>query len=131
MKIDWDASYKIGHVEIDEQHQELFSLINEFLAATAKPELIACAMSMFKYTREHFTFEEAIMREIGYPSIKHHINQHNVLISRLNAIAEDIANDTLDKTHLSSFLSSWLVEHIGGSDTKLSTYIHLRKILAP
>lgn len=126
MTILWEERYKVGNSEIDVQHQELFVLINEFLAANGKSPLIACAMRLFKYTREHFAFEEALMKEIGYPAISHHVEQHNILISRLNTIAEDVASDTLDKVNLTSFLSSWLLDHIGKSDAKLSAYIKLR-----
>lgn len=126
MTIVWEERYKVGNAEIDSQHQELFTLINEFLGVSGKPALTACAMRLFKYTRKHFTFEEAIMKEIGYPAISHHVEQHNILISRLSLIAEDITSDSLDKAHLSTFLSSWLVDHIAKSDARLSAYIKLK-----
>lgn len=126
MAILWEERYKVGNSEIDVQHQELIVLTNEFLAANGKRQLIACAMRLFKYTREHFAFEEGIMREIGYPAISHHVEQHNILISKLSAIAEDIASDRLDKVNLTFFLSSWLLDHIGKSDAKLAAYVKLR-----
>ena len=83
-------------------------------------------MRLFKYTREHFTHEENLMRDIGYPSIREHINQHNDLLSKLNNVAQNIANDTLDKQDLSAFLGHWLLNHIGTSDAELAGYLRLK-----
>ena len=51
--------------------------------------------------------------------------QHNELLSKLNGIAENIANDTLDKPDLESFLSHRLLNHIGSADAELAGYIRL------
>jgi hemerythrin len=127
MTILWKNAYKIGHEQIDAEHQELFGLVNKFLAADEQGELTLCAMRMFKYTREHFTHEEDLMRDIGYPSIRDHVKQHNELLSRLNSVAESIANNTLDKPGLSAFLAHWLLNHIGTSDAELAGYLRLKE----
>ena len=125
MSIRWTDTYKSGHEQIDAEHQQLFELVNQFLQASDKGSLTLNAMGMFKYTREHFTHEEDLMRELGYPNIRDHVRQHNELLSRLNGIAENIANDTLDKPDLASFLSHWLLNHIGSADAELAGYIRL------
>lgn len=127
MTILWKSAYEIGHEKIDAEHQQLFELINRFLAAEGQGALTMCAMSLFKYTREHFTHEEGLMRDIGYPSIREHIQQHNDLLSELNHIAESIANNTLDKSQLSAFLVPWLLNHIGKSDAELAGYLRLKE----
>jgi hemerythrin len=126
MTIRWIDAYKIGHEQIDAEHQELFKLVNQFLLANDKGSLTLSAMGMFKYTREHFTHEEDLMHDLGYPSIRDHVGQHNDLLSRLNGIAENIANDTLNKPDLESFLSHWLLNHIGSADAELAGYIRLQ-----
>lgn len=128
MTIHWKDAYTIGHEIIDAEHQQLFELVNQFLDANDKGSRTLSAMGMFKYTREHFTHEEDLMREIGYPSIRDHIGQHNEMLSRLNDIAESIANDTLDKPELESFLSHWLRSHIGSADARLASYILLQTV---
>ena len=125
MTITWGDAYKIGDAEIDAQHEELFGLINKFLAATDRQELTMGAMTLFKYTREHFTHEESLMRRIGYPAISAHVEQHNELISRLNAVAQTIANETFKKSELEAFLRDWLLHHVGTSDAKLAKFIEL------
>lgn len=126
MALHWQDSYKISDADIDAQHQKLFELVNSFLTATDKVGLTLGAMSMFKYTREHFTHEESLMRTLKYPATKAHVEQHNALISRLNAVADSIYKDTLARSDLESFLSDWLVQHIENSDAKLAAYIKLQ-----
>jgi hemerythrin len=126
MTLEWNESYAIGNAEIDAQHQNLFDQINQFLEAPDKASLTRCAMHLFKYTREHFTHEEAMMARIQYPARQAHIQQHNDLISRLNEVAESIANDTLDRVSLEFFLTDWLLKHIGTADARLATYVALQ-----
>ena len=126
MTIPWHDSYKIGDADIDAQHRELFGRINKFLAADDRAGLTACAMSLFQYTREHFSFEEAAMRRVAYPAVAAHIAEHNALLSRLNEVADSIGKDTLDRLELEEFLSDWLFSHIGTSDARLAVYLTAR-----
>ena len=126
MTLQWQDSYKIGDADIDAQHQQLFNLVNTFLAATDKAGLTLGAMSMFKHTREHFAHEESLMRKLKYPAIKAHVAQHNALLSRLNAVADSIYKDTLDRADLEAFLSDWLAQHLATSDAKLAAYVKLQ-----
>lgn len=130
MKLAWKDAYKIGCPEIDAQHKEIFIHARAFLDAQGKAALTAGAMTLYQYTRKHFSHEEALMREVGYPSIAAHTEQHNHLISRLNIVAKSIASDTLEKSDLEAFLAFWLLNHIGGEDVKLAKYIELAQVPA-
>jgi hemerythrin len=127
MTLAWNNTYKIGNTEIDAQHKELFARANEFLLARDKASLTRSTMGFFKYTREHFSHEEDLMRAVNYPFAVDHIAQHNELISKLNLIAENVANGTLDRISVETFLSNWLLSHIGASDTKLAAYAALQQ----
>lgn len=125
MSLNWNDSYRVGDADIDAQHQELFVRANKFLSASDKAGLMASAMSLFKYTREHFAHEESLMKRIGYPSMSAHVQQHDELIRKLNLTAQRIADETLDTQHLEAFLHDWLLNHIGASDTKLAEFVKL------
>jgi hemerythrin-like metal-binding protein len=126
MSLEWMDGYKIGHDEIDSQHEELFRLANNFLNAKDKVRLTECAMGLFRYTRTHFQHEEDLMKRIGYPAIEMHLAQHTELISLLSDVANNIADESLDMQDLEFFLSAWLIGHIGSSDAKLAAYVGLR-----
>ncbi len=126
MSLEWNNAYKIGNVEIDAQHQEIFRLANNFLNATNKGSLSVCAMGFFKHTREHFKHEEDLMKSLNYPGLKEHLVQHSELISLLNDVAKSIADDSLEMTDLEAFLSAWLLGHIGTFDKSLAAYAKLQ-----
>jgi hemerythrin len=127
MPVQWKDAYKVGDVEIDQQHQEIFKKANAFLEASDSATLTECAMGFFHYTREHFSHEESLMRELHFPAIAGHIQQHNDLIERLNRIAADISKKELTHKDLESFLNDWLLVHIRAYDTKLAAYISAKK----
>lgn len=123
MPIEWTDSYCLGHADIDGQHQMLFKMVNRLLAATEKASLTNAIAKLFEYAREHFTHEETIMQAIGYPHIAAHVEQHNTLLSKLNNVAELIANYTFDVANFKSFLSAWLINHIETLDAQLVSFI--------
>ncbi len=123
MSLEWNDAFKIGNVEIDAQHQQLFSRVNDFLAAKTKAKLTACAMEMFRYTREHFAHEESLMKSLKYPALADHLAQHNDLLSLLSEVAGNIAKDTINCDDLEAFLSHWLLGHIATSDQSLAFYV--------
>lgn len=118
----WRDSYSIGNASIDAEHKQLFKLADAFFNADDHLKKTDCAIRLFKYTREHFEHEEQLMRDMGYPEFLAHAQQHTQLISRLNEVAEKIANDTLSSAELKTFLTAWLVGHIVTFDTRLSVY---------
>ena len=123
MAIDWLDSYCLGHPEIDAQHQTLFELVNRLLAATEKASLTDAIVKLVEYTRAHFAHEETLMLAIGYPHTVVHVDQHLTLLSKLNNVAELIANYTFDVATFKSFLSAWMLNHIETLDAQLVTFI--------
>ncbi len=126
MSLEWKDSYEVGHHEIDAQHQVLYELANKFLNASDKISSANSGMSLYKYTRGHFKYEENLMKKLGYPEMEMHIAQHTDLISLLNEVAENVADESLSMQDLEAFLSAWLIDHISSSDTKLAFYVQLQ-----
>ena len=119
----WKDEYQIGVDEVDQQHQFLFRLINETLKCNERAALQLCLVKLYKYTREHFNAEEAIMKKIGYEDYKQHQKQHNVLISTLNKKSSLALEDPTKRPELDSFLVSWLIVHIMGQDMPIGDFL--------
>ncbi len=126
MQIEWKDGYKLGDAVIDEQHQHLFALANAFLAAKDSDAQTQCAMRLYKHTREHFGHEERLMRELHFPDYQAHVDSHNQLISRLNAVSDTIAKGSLTEQDVQAFMTDWALHHIPLSDAKLSQYLATR-----
>ena len=123
MAIAWIDSYVIGDPVVDAQHQQLFKLANRFLDAKDKGALTLCAMELYKYTREHFQYEEALMRKFSFPDHKAHMEGHNRLIARLNLVGNSIENNTLNMQELEEFITDWALYQIPNEDAKLASYV--------
>ena len=131
MPIQWNSSYSIGDADIDSDHQELFRLANSLITAKSRKDQTVCAMALYRYTHYHFKREERLMKMLNYPERHDHFGQHEVLIARLNAIAELIAEGTMDADAIKEFMNFWLLTHIKMSDTKLASHIEKQAALVP
>lgn len=123
MDIRWDPRYAIGDALIDAEHQALVELAREFAAATAQKDLQRLTMQLYKYTREHFAHEEALMREINYPYYNAHADQHNTMLTRLNDVSARIAKNEHHREAIEAWISEWVVQHIARADAMLIGYV--------
>ena len=123
MKLEWKDSYKIGDAEVDRHHQYLFELTNEFMAVDGLTNLRGLLMLLYKHTREHFEAEEAVMRKLKVPSLQAHIEWHNAMITRLNAISLSIQSDTLREQDLVNLMTEWAQTHILVQDAELAQFL--------
>jgi hemerythrin len=126
MAIEWDDSYRIDDDEINHQHQTLFRYVNDFLSATSSAEMTLCVIHLFKYTRQHFAYEEELMRKVGFPHYEQHLRMHDRLVSRLGALGDSIVQSTMDRAELEVFISDWALGHIPNADAQLARYLRER-----
>jgi hemerythrin len=68
----WKDSYATGYHKIDNQHKELFGMINELhksiLAGKDKDIHLDILNQLSRYIVNHFSLEESIMLIMNYPS---------------------------------------------------------------
>ena len=67
MPLEWKDAYRLGHAELDSQHEHLFQMVNLLENAHTAQEIKPLLMQLFKHTREHFELEESEMRKAGFP----------------------------------------------------------------
>jgi hemerythrin-like metal-binding protein len=123
----WRSAYKIGDAEIDAQHQSLFNKANALLASIDDPMLDACAAALYDGICEHIQHEETQMRNINYPALDRHVQQHHELLISLNEILENIDNANLSKRRLEWFISDLFLAHIKLYDTQVAAFVHARR----
>jgi hemerythrin len=82
---------------------------------------------MIDYTDFHFSAEEKVMADQGYPELEDQQQQHAEFKATLDNILldlrEDGPTDELAKS-INVFLLNWLINHIKGSDQKLGAYLN-------
>jgi hemerythrin len=116
-----------GIRQIDVQHQELVSMINEMDAAHANGQSTAALDDILPrltvYALFHFGEEEVLLAQVseGTPFAEHHLQEHRnfeIEVQRLIASRSQQSDHDLAEV-LTLFLSDWLVLHITGTDRAL------------
>ncbi len=125
--INWDESLSVKMDDIDQQHQKLFNLINDVHQAmsTGKGnEIMGRIMGeLLKYTKDHFSYEEKMLKRIGYPKLVEHQKVHVYLTDQVNQLYEKIkTGKPLSPVSVSNFLKDWLKSHILKVDMHYSRY---------
>lgn len=116
----------IGVEKIDNEHRELFRIINE------TQELLENQILNDKYDRiretverlgayaeEHFRHEEEYMEEIRHPELELQKRQHLFFCDKINGLTSSFASDNEQQAVLEDllkYLVTWLYRHIISSD---------------
>ena len=108
----WENKYSVGDSKIDNQHKEMFKLGNGLPEVLNAQEINPIIMRLYKYTREHFSLEEEMMKSIKFPLLAEHITLHEDLISKLNKISSSPFNSDKEVLRFKQFVYGWLIEHI-------------------
>jgi hemerythrin-like metal-binding protein len=119
--IKWNDGYSVGIETIDNQHRELFNLINVFYngisAKLGKQAILKAIIDLEKYTVVHFSFEEFMMKQSGYPFIEEHIKEHQAFIETVADFRKRYENDRLLLSlEVSGFIRKWINSHIMNTD---------------
>ncbi len=129
-EIKWDDSLSVGVDLIDEQHKMLIQKIKDMSEAVATSrgleKILQTLEFMIDYTEFHFGTEEKHMKELDYPRIETHIQQHKEFVSTLNHMVEDFEEDGATEalsTSINTYLINWLIKHIKSIDLKFGEFL--------
>lgn len=139
MLYEWRDCYSVGYAPIDDQHQKLFSISNELTDAALssnganETDLMKIIDELLNYVRDHFSEEEALMRQSGVPDIAGHILVHNAFLIEILNLENRVRTGDAGEIHavavaLPELVGGWLVGHIAIEDQKYAS--HVRKSAA-
>jgi hemerythrin len=131
--IEWNEKYSVKIEEIDNQHKQLFSIINRLhdaMKARKGKEIIGGLLGeLVDYTYYHFATEEKYFRLYNYPHFDVHKSEHDLmrgltadLKRKFDANAEMIIIEAME------LLKDWLSDHVLGSDGKYGSFLNEREI---
>jgi hemerythrin len=129
----WKEKYKVGVQLIDEQHEELFQRVTDFVETLRAPEEWEQKMPkvnetlafMKDYVVEHFRDEEAYQQEIGYPGFEAHRKIHDDMVNYVVTVAEQFEAEGHKQELMQQFagkLLAWLINHVAADDQKIAVY---------
>lgn len=126
-RIEWHDGLNLGVDEIDSQHKELISIINDVLEQVKKSGSDAVVDSLLAQLREyavhHFNAEESFMEKIDYPELMKHKQIHKQLKDRVKYFQSSrFRKEDVSWDEVKELLSTWLIEHILREDYKVAQY---------
>jgi hemerythrin len=127
-KIVWSEEFSVGVEKMDAQHKALIGMINKLILdpqATTRSETVSDVLNeMTNYVQTHFTAEEALLAEHGYPQLQTQVQQHR----DFQETTAKFCTATMVDIHgvpdmLLEHLSEWLIHHILESDMAYSSFL--------
>lgn len=130
MAIEWKADLAVGVKEIDDQHKELFSKVNDLFeacnAGKGKEQIDSVMKYLQDYVVLHFGSEEKLQRQYNYPDYILHKRQHDEFVKDFLVLKEDIDKNGVSYftiVKLNKALVDWLINHIRKSDKAIGAYL--------
>jgi hemerythrin-like metal-binding protein len=125
----WKEAYRLGVETIDNQHQQLFSMVDDLVEvidgsehADYKKKCADAVSFLYDYTVKHFQFEEGYQASIGYKDIDAHKLQHKRFIVTVDNFAKRMIDSEYDMRVVKAFCGSlvaWLNYHVADTDQKI------------
>jgi hemerythrin-like metal-binding protein len=134
----WTEDLSVGIEEIDEQHKELISRINDLVDSVRQHVCKYKIGDVIKFLEEyifvHFGDEEGLMKKYGYPDYPAHKAQHEFFISEFTDLKKELEKLEGGKKRGSYDLSvetnrivvDWILDHIAKIDRKLGAYLQTK-----
>lgn len=128
--IQWEESFNTGIDEIDVQHQQLVSYLNDLHQAILDNNREAIALvieELVDYTQIHFIFEEQLMRSMDYEFFSAHQRVHELFTARVIRYKRRFEHGEDITSELYNLLKRWLINHILHDDQNFAKVHHAQK----
>ena len=131
-KLKWSSELDTGVDVIDGQHRRIVDYINELQEAKDsldKQGVQNVIDELVDYTVSHFSFEESLMEQAGYPFLGPHKKIHELFVKKVSTFVERFKNGEDVADDILVMLRKWLVNHIKNEDGDYVEAVasHMRK----
>ena len=110
----------VYHAEIDAFHDELAGLVVQ-LAGSPDNKFPSCYSALIAHTEAHFSHEERLMRESGFPHAAEHLSEHRQMLQELKRFQN--RRLVMARAYISQRLPERLTLHIIRMDSLLAAYL--------
>ena len=124
----WQDRYSVGIRQIDDQHKQLITMINDLndamLAGKGKDVLMQVLNKLATYCVSHFAVEEKLFDTHAYPETADHKEKHHKMTAKVKALIGEVqSGKSTISIEVMNFLKSWLDKHIMETDQKYAPYL--------
>ncbi|GAM10814.1 methyl-accepting chemotaxis protein [Geobacter sp. OR-1] len=130
--INWSNSFSVKVSKMDQEHQRLIDMINNLYISMREghgnESIGAILDELIEYTKTHFSHEEKLMKESGYPGYEDQKRAHESLIRQVVEIHGKFKSGAALSQEIMTFLKNWLVNHIQGMDKRYGPYLNKKGV---
>jgi len=127
-ELKWNDSYLIGNTKVDDEHKHLFEIAHKALIVVdpskRKAKIKEMVQELYKYSKTHFSNEEAFMSSIKYPHLKEHVKIHKHIIGLMNEFILKLPRMSIIEfeKELAFLIQTLIVHHIVTEDKKITIW---------
>ncbi|MGA7104438.1 MAG: bacteriohemerythrin [Candidatus Deferrimicrobiaceae bacterium] len=129
----WNDEFRLGIRKIDEEHETFLNILNSLEDAISqgkgRTEVGKAINELMLYAYNHFTEEEQMLRDYGYPDYEHHREIHEAATGKILEIAEQHDAGIADASQVISAMTDWLMKHIQGTDKKYVAFLAAKGVV--
>jgi hemerythrin len=118
----WTDNLNTGIQVIDRQHGRIVDYINRLYDAqtggASKDEIRMVIDELLDYTLTHFAFEETMLENINYPSLRTHKDTHDEFARQVSELRARFDKDQDTAIELNNLMVTWLFNHILHEDAR-------------
>lgn len=123
----FDDSLRTGFASIDEQHEMFLGMLAELGARIETGEhhqgVLDALQGMCLYAQGHFTDEEGLMAEAGYPELTAHCRLHGSFRAMIGELQDRVGEGPgLLSLETLEFLGAWFIGHIQNEDQRFAAF---------
>lgn len=125
----WNKNLEFGIKEIDEQHQHMMELVNDFSKmdtdSFSRDDVLDVFNDIISYAHVHFLAEEKIFKESAYPETEEHIKEHQKLLLKINNLFLSFSEKDITHTvkEVAELLKEWIEDHLMRVDKKYVSFL--------
>lgn len=113
----WDDKYSVGIQSIDNQHKEIFQILNKLLEAMkmghSSDVTSQIILELERYAIIHFQKEEFFFQRFNFQGSADHIREHNDFTEKVASLKADLKSGKITLSlELLNFLKEWIDHHI-------------------
>lgn len=130
MGLMWNKELETGNAVIDSQHKQLVDKFNVLMDACAyghgAEEVESALKFLAEYTVRHFTDEEELQLQYGYPNYENHKKLHEQFKVTVGNLSDMLDRDGITPRlilKLNSDIGNWLRTHIMCEDLDIANFI--------
>ncbi|MGB5735913.1 MAG: hemerythrin family protein [Thiohalocapsa sp.] len=127
MSINWENTLATGIERIDAEHRVFVALISDLDQADAegapRERMERILREVQAYALFHFTREENLMLDQGYPDYERHRREHQNLLAHFTGVLHEYREGRVLVQHIVELTYQWFAGHATEADQRLAEYL--------